>query len=111
VKHNSILDLYIELFISELETLIHCGLVKQYRKLDHQSPSLKGSLLFGQHLQKNVVHKERFFVRNTVYDVQHFAAWYILPGDLPAGKVNQNAALASRIGAYHLFPGTTGPED
>jgi 5-methylcytosine-specific restriction enzyme subunit McrC len=105
VKHNSILDLYIELFISELETLIHRGLVKQYRKLDHQSPSLKGSLLFGQHLQKNVVHQERFFVRNTVYDVQHLLHSIFYQAVCLLERINQNAALASRIGALSLkFP-------
>jgi 5-methylcytosine-specific restriction enzyme subunit McrC len=108
VKHNSILDLYIELFITELEALLHRGLVKQYRKLDHQSPALKGSLLFSQHLQKNVVHKERFFVRNTVYDVRHLLHGIFYQAICLLERINKNAALASRIGALSLnFPEQT----
>ena len=105
IKPNSILDLYIDLFITELEMLIHRGLVKQYRKLDHQSSALKGSLLFGQHLQKNAVHKERFFVRNTVYDVQHLLHAIFYQAICLLERINKNAALASRIGALSLnFP-------
>jgi 5-methylcytosine-specific restriction enzyme subunit McrC len=70
-RENSLLDLYINLFISEVETLLHLGLVKRYRQREGQVKALKGTLLFGQHLVRNVVHQERFFTRNQTYDQDH----------------------------------------
>ncbi|MBR9859802.1 restriction endonuclease [bacterium] len=71
LKPNSILDLYIQLFLEELEYLVRQGLIKQYRKHEANTAALKGSLMFAQHLQKNLVHKERFFVRHTIYNKNH----------------------------------------
>lgn len=68
---NSILGAYLHLFIKELQQLLHEGLIKKYRKIDGNQSSLKGQLLFSDHVNRNVVHKERFFVRYTVYDHQH----------------------------------------
>lgn len=68
IKPHSILDLYIALFIKETEQLFHSGLIKKYRKIVANSTALKGSLHLPRHLQKNALHKERFYVRYTAYD-------------------------------------------
>jgi 5-methylcytosine-specific restriction enzyme subunit McrC len=33
---------------------------------------LKGRLLFGQNIQKNLTHAERFYTSHTVYDPNHY---------------------------------------
>ena len=70
-RENSLLDLYLSLFLSEVETLLHRGLVKRYRPREGQVKALKGRLLFGPHLGRNVVHQERFYTRHQTYDADH----------------------------------------
>lgn len=67
LKSNSILDIYIELFVSATEKLLHEGLVKKYRKTDGSKLSLKGQLLFAKNITLNLVHQERFYVRHSEY--------------------------------------------
>ncbi|WP_196893504.1 McrC family protein [Aureivirga marina] len=71
LKKNSILELYISYFIQEIEYLLHCGLVKKYRKEVKNSKALKGKLLLSKQLQKNSIHKEKFLVSHAVYDTKH----------------------------------------
>lgn len=71
LKSNSILDLYFELYLQELERLFHRGLFKQYRSKEGQQLSLKGALVFSRHISENIVHKERFYTRHTTYDRNH----------------------------------------
>ncbi len=105
VKPNSILDLYIELFIQEAEQLLRAGLIKKYRKKDSNCGALKGNLLFAQHIQKNLVDKTHFFTRHTVYDVHHHLHRILYKTLLLLDRINTNVALRSRIGVLLLdFP-------
>lgn len=105
IRSNTILDLYFEIFINEIEALLHGGLVKKYRKTEQNAKYLKGSLQFGKHIQQNLVHKERFFVRHTVYDVEHQLHKIIYKALRLLKQINTKASLSSKIGALLLnFP-------
>lgn len=71
LKSNSLLHLYFELFLNEVETLIKRGLIKKYRRETGQSKSLKGPIQFAKHISQNTIHKERFYINHSLYDKDH----------------------------------------
>ncbi len=105
IKNNSVLDLYFELFLIEVEYLLRRGLVKKYRKTEGNLNALKGRLKFGKQLSKNVIHKERFYTNHTAYDAEHLLH-IILHQTIRVLKIiNTNPALIGRINALMLnFP-------
>ncbi len=105
VKPNTILDLYIEIFIVEVERLIRHGLIKQYRNQTGNVSALKGNLYFSKHIQKNLIHQERFFVNHSTYDVHHLLHEIIYQAIVLIKSINTNARLISRINTLLLdFP-------
>ena len=68
VRNYNVLETYIGLFLEEVEKLMHEGLVKRYRTEVGNKSKLNGRLLIHQHISRNMVHAERFFVSHQVYD-------------------------------------------
>jgi 5-methylcytosine-specific restriction enzyme subunit McrC len=97
IKNNSVLDLYFELFIIETEYLLHRGLVKKYRKTEGNLNSLKGSLDFSKQVNKNLVHKERFFTKHTTYDKEHLLHFILFKTINVLKRINTSSALAGKI--------------
>lgn len=70
-QHLNLLEVYFELYLLEVESLVRKGLIKQYRKQTNNTKALKGKLEFAGHIRQNLVHKERFYTTHQVYDANH----------------------------------------
>lgn len=105
LRANHILDLYIELFVQEIEFLLHSGLAKNYRLTQGNVNALKGPILFSKHLQQNLVHQERFYVRFQVYDAIHIIHQILSKAIKLLPSITHDSPLLDRIKRIQLtFP-------
>lgn len=79
-RHNSILEVYFEMYLNEIEGLIKRGLINKYRRVKSNQLALKGKLVFAQNIQKNLVHKERFYCEHQLYDKDHLLHQILFKG-------------------------------
>ncbi|MCF2494273.1 McrC family protein [Dyadobacter chenhuakuii] len=68
VKPHSILELYIAVFLDEVELLQHQGLLKAYRRMQENKGACKGRLVVHRQITQNYAHQERFYVDHPTYD-------------------------------------------
>ena len=66
-KNRNIYEMFIKLFIDSIDRLIHKGLKSEYILNKDNQQFLKGKLKFNEHIRKNIVHKERFYVEYDEY--------------------------------------------
>lgn len=106
IKTNSaILDVFIKRFLDEADALLNRGLVKCYHKEDGNRNSMKGKLLVNQQLQRNCVHKERFYVRYITYDYEHVMNRILRQALVVVPQVTQNQNLFGRASSLlFAFP-------
>lgn len=71
LRTNSILELYFEIFLKEIEKLLRKGLFRSYRKVESNVKFLKGKLIFHKNIQHNFAHQERFYAEHQQYDYDH----------------------------------------
>lgn len=71
-QNLNLLEVYFELFLNEVQGLLRKGLIKKYRSRTQNMNALKGKLEFAGNIQRNLVHKERFYTTHQVYDTNHF---------------------------------------
>jgi 5-methylcytosine-specific restriction enzyme subunit McrC len=97
LRSYSLLDIYLELFLSETEQLLHEGLIKKYRKTEGNQLALKGQLLFSKNLSQNLVHQERFYVKHTVYNTQNVFNQLLYKTLLTIPKINNSSFINDRV--------------
>lgn len=102
---NSILDLYYELLLNEIDYLLHRGFIKKYKTVEGNQKCLKGRIQFGKNIQQNLVHQERFYTKYTSYNVDHVFHQVLFQAVNLVSRLNQNANLSSKISTVLInFP-------
>lgn len=73
VRPGSLLEWYLDTFFTELEALVRYGLLCTYTRHDQNSKTLKGQLKFAEHLKRNYIRRDRFYVSFDQYTEEHWA--------------------------------------
>ena len=71
INNISLLKLFKKNFLKKIQLICFQGLKKQYRKEEKNRKVLKGKLIFHQHVNKNLIHKERFYTSSNTYDIDN----------------------------------------
>jgi 5-methylcytosine-specific restriction enzyme subunit McrC len=96
-KHNSLLDLYFEMYLDEVQSLLRMGLIKQYRRDSSNVLALKGRLDFNKNIQQNLIHQERFYTEHQIYDYENLINQILLKGLSILGDLTYDSQLKDRI--------------
>ena len=105
VAKVSLFDILFEQYLIEVEGLFHKGIIKKYIKTERNNGSLKGKLLVHENLQKNIIHKERFYTAFDEYTVDNLWNRIIYNGILKlADKVSNPLLRAKAKEIEYAFP-------
>lgn len=68
LRTASLIDLFFETFLDEVQALVHGGLINNYRHEEGNLNKLKGRLIFSKNISMNMIHKERCYTAHQRYD-------------------------------------------
>jgi len=110
-RRFTLLDLYFEMYLSELDALLRKGLVKHYRHVAGNVKALKGRMKFSRDIQQNLIHRERFYTIHQEYDHQHLLNQILLKGLTILSTVTTKSLLRNKVRKLlFLFPEISGRE-
>lgn len=105
LKHNSILEAYLEMFLNLCEHLLHQGLIKKYRHQESNKYALKGKLIVSSNILKNLVHQERFYTKGTEYDRNNIYNRILLKAIRFIPVISKRSSMKDRVNRLLLdFP-------
>jgi 5-methylcytosine-specific restriction enzyme subunit McrC len=104
-RNNSLLELYFEIYLNEVESLLRNGLIKNYRKKFSNVLTLKGRLEFNKNIQQNCIHQERFYTHHQIYDFENLANQILLRALTILSSITTSFTLKDKISRLKLnFP-------
>lgn len=104
-RHNSILDLYFGIFLTQLEVIVKRGLFKKYKSNSGNLSALKGKLDFSKNIQHNIVRKDRFYTDHQVYSYDHTVNQILSLALDAIASLSTNNILVDRVGHLKaIFP-------
>lgn len=63
-SENTFLEFFISVFIRECMKIIKSGLLSGYETVEENTSQMKGTILFAENNRRNLVHRERLYVRH-----------------------------------------------
>lgn len=104
-RYHSLLELYFEIYLDEVSTLLHKGLIKKYHHVSKNTSVLKGKIEFARNIQQNLIHKERIYTTHQVYDYENTINQILLKGLTILSKIVSSPVLKDRVARIKLdFP-------
>ena len=103
LQQHFILDLYFELFLQEVEKLLHEGLIKKYKNITENHSVMRGRMDFSKQIQHNIIHKTRFFVEHSTYDFDHLLNQILSQTISVLQRIVTNPLLLDKLQRLRLY--------
>ena len=71
ISKQSLLDLYFDQYMHEVDKLLKEGLKKKYRFKEGNLNKLKGRIVFNSHIKRNIVNKNKTYCKYQAFDFDH----------------------------------------
>lgn len=98
--NSNILDIFINMFLDEISKLIKKTLKSSYVQDEGNLNYLKGKLLIGKHISKNIIRKDKFYMQFDEYN-NNIAENRILKSTLlKLSRITSNLTIQNRIRTY-----------
>jgi 5-methylcytosine-specific restriction enzyme subunit McrC len=69
IDRMNLYEVFINMYIQEVRNLVKKGIKSSYQQVEENAYFYKGKQVVTEHLKKNIVHKERFYVRYDEFGV------------------------------------------
>lgn len=96
-RNHSLLDLYFELYLNEVNQLLQKGLIKKYNQNSANILALKGRLDFTKNIQQNVIRQERFHTTHQIYNYNHIVNQILIKALLVLKSISRNSNLIDNV--------------
>lgn len=96
-KYQSLLDLYFELYLNEVNQLLQKGLIKKYNQNSGNILALKGRLDFAKNIQQNVIRQERFYTTHQIYNYNHIVNQILFKALKVLKSITNNSYLIDSV--------------
>ena len=104
-RYNSLLELYFDHYLKEVNFILRHGLVKKYRSDSSNVKALKGRINFARNIQENLIHQERFHTTHQRYDFEHLINQILLKGLSVLKQISNDESIISRVNKLRFtFP-------
>jgi 5-methylcytosine-specific restriction enzyme subunit McrC len=100
IKHIDIFEIFIVMFLNEVGQIIKKGVKSDYNAREENLFYLKGKLRFTEHIKRNSIHKERFYVEYDDYNQNRSENRLIKSTLQLLSKVSRNFQNIRRIRQY-----------
>ena len=97
IKDTSILEIFIQFFIEEVEDIVKKGLIYRYNNRSENMNIFKGKLDIDNHIKYNFSHKEKFYVKFDEFSVNSLENIFIKMTIQKLKKISVNYKNKERL--------------